>query len=273
MDNDSIRLPAVSGAFYPSGKKDLEDAVHCFIEEAKKISPNNSLPKTRLKALIVPHAGYIYSGIVAASGFNLLTKQNLKSPKIILLGPSHNIYFQGFASSSSKYWETPLGNVKLENALINRIVSEHPEIFSISDEAQSGEHSLEVELPFLQETLKEFSIIPFLTGEGDPESYALAIKKFEKEIDFIIVSSDLSHYFQYNTAAKIDKSTIDSIKNFDFEKTENKGEACGKQGILTLMYLAKKNNWKPYLVAYKNSGDTAGDKDAVVGYCCFAFYE
>lgn len=192
--------------------------------------------------------------------------------QILLLGPSHNTYFYGLAACDYDFWETPLGKIQVD-PLNKKIIQENPGIITVSNDAHDPEHCLEVQLPFLQKTLKDFTIIPLLTGVGEPQKFALTLQKYLDKLDLIIVSSDLSHYHAFEEAVKLDKITTSAISEFDFESLIEVGEACGLNGIITLLYLAKLNKWQPKLLDYKNSGDTAGDKSQVVGYCSFAFYK
>lgn len=266
-----IRPPAVAGAFYPASERDLKKAINYFLEKTKKIAEKVSVSKSKLRALVVPHAGYPYSAVVAAAGFNLLKQLKLpKKPKVLLLGPSHNAYFQGLTTCSLEGWETPLGIIKVD-PIVKRLIKEN--LVVISDEAHDNEHCLEVELPFLQEIFSDFSIIPLLTGEGNPVAFAKSLAKIAKEIDLFLISSDLSHYYPYNKAVELDKKANEEIPKLNIQKVNAEIEACGKQGILTLMHLAKEKKWQGIFVDYKNSGDTGGDKSAVVGYGCYAFYE
>jgi len=246
--------------FYPKDKDELKKSVQGLLEQGKDVKF-----KGELKALIVPHAGYVYSGIVAGAGFKLLTGKNgLHYKKIILLGPSHQAYFSG-AAIAAEDLETPLGVVKIGKVspwLKEELIVEMPE-------AHRKEHCLEVELPFLQETLSKFELYALVLGEVDEEKLAQMIKKFIDNNTLIVVSSDLSHYLPYETAVKKDKETINSILNFNFSHFE----ACGERPIKVLMHLAKSLNWKPFLIDYKNSGDTAGDKNRVVGYTAIGYYK
>ena len=256
-----MRKPAVAGMFYPGKKDELKKSVRSLLEQGKEVKF-----KGELKALILPHAGYIYSGIVAGAGFRLLAgKQTSRNfNKVILLGPSHQAYFSGAAIAAEDF-ETPLGMVKVGDVskwLKEKLIVELPE-------AHRKEHCLEVELPFLQETLSKFELYALVLGEVDEEKLAQMIKKFIDNNTLIVVSSDLSHYLPYETAVKKDKETINSILNFNFSHFE----ACGERPIKVLMHLAKSLNWKPFLIDYKNSGDTAGDKNRVVGYTAIGYYK
>ena len=254
-----MRKPAVAGMFYPKDKDELKRSIHGLLDQGKEVKF-----KGELKALIVPHAGYAYSGIVAGAGFKLLAGQQASRhySKVILLGPSHQAYFSGAAIAAEDF-ETPLGTVKIGNIsswLKEELIVEMPE-------AHRKEHCLEVELPFLQETFSKFELYALVLGEVDEEKLAETIKRFIDNNTLIVVSSDLSHYLPYETAVKKDKETINKILHFDFSHFE----ACGERPIKVLMYLAKSLNWKPFLIDYKNSGDTAGDKSRVVGYTAIGY--
>lgn len=250
-----VRQPAVAGLFYPKDKEQLRSLVRKFLEQSKETNVEGEL-----KALIVPHAGYVYSGIVAAAGFKLLKNKTFK--KIILLGPSHQVYFTQ-ASLSTEDWQTPLGNVKVGQSkewLKEDLIVDFPP-------AHQQEHCLEVEVPFLQEVLKDLQIYPLVVGDVEEKELAETLSKFLNQDTFLIVSSDLSHYLPYDQANKKDQETINKILNFDFTKLD----ACGEKPIKVLMHLAQKFKWQPTLIDYKNSGDTAGEKSRVVGYATIAY--
>lgn len=251
------RKYAVAGMFYPRYKEEIEAIIDKFLKNVPDAKIGNEL-----KSLIVPHAGYIYSGQVAAYAYSLLEEYKNKKLKIILLGPSHFVYFNDVASDINNFWETPLGKVKVaENDFLK------------SEAAHLNEHCLEVQLPFLQKTLQNFEIMPLVAGEADPMRISKEIQKIMDENSILVVSSDLSHYHNYTTALKIDKNTISAIQDLDYRKAESEGEACGKIPILAAMDIAKNLGWKCRLLDYKNSGDAAGPKDSVVGYASFALYK
>ena len=296
-----IREPAVAGAFYPDNPKELQKMIAGFLAAA-----NPSATPGRLRALIVPHAGYVYSGPVAAFGYKALqmchsepgaknlhggikdpsaeftpsndgAHDDMKLKKIILLGPAHKVSFSGAAMSSATAWATPLGHVKTwqpKNL-------EAP--FFEFDSAHLQEHCLEVQLPFLQyifalpparggiEGGGSFKIFPVVMGDTDPEEVAAGLEKLLDDETLIIISSDLSHSLPYRQAVQKDKETIGAILNGQMTILETQGEACGLMPILTLLHLAKKRNWRGQLLDYRNSGDTFGDKDKVVGYVAVAF--
>jgi len=258
-----LRSPQFAGTFYPDNpqilKEMIEDFLHQATVEKLKVQP---------KALIVPHAGYIYSAQVAAYGFKILEDKLYK--KIILLGPSHHFSFQGLASSPSGYWGTPLGKIECLGKKDLKKLEKTKEIIE-SSEIHEPEHCLEVEIPFLQVILKEFKIVPFLTGELNIKTIAKVLESLVDEGTLILVSSDLSHYYPYKEAQKLDKVTIDAILDNDSKRLEEFGEACGKIDIEILIEIAKKKKWQPKLLKALNSGDITGEKSQVVGYASIVY--
>ncbi|VVC00259.1 Memo-like protein [uncultured archaeon] len=253
---DAARQPAVAGMFYPAKANELAKIVDSFLAKI----PGRKFPG-KLMAFVSPHAGYIYSGIVAASAFSLLKGLDRKKEwKIILLGPAHQVHLQGAAASGSKSWETPLGRVETTESGL-----------PVSREAHAREHSIEVQIPFLQRTLKKFKITPIVFGEIDAKALAEMLIPLIDSGTIIIASSDLSHYYPYEQALKLDATANASVPALDIKGAEH-CEACGLTGILALMHIAKKMKWKGEFLDYKNSGDTAGDMRQVVGYGAYAFY-
>ncbi|MFC1810146.1 AmmeMemoRadiSam system protein B [Patescibacteria group bacterium] len=257
---EKIRKPAVAGAFYPEDKETLSN----MIEEYLKLNAV-CICKRLPKAIIVPHAGYVYSGIVAAAGYNCLTKlDQSKKWKVLLLGPSHFVPFKGAAVPESNIWETPLGNVQVKKLPVSDLIVEYEDPFV-------EEHSLEVQVPFLQKVIKDFTLYPLCLGEINTRALANELEDFSKQDDVIIVvSSDLSHFYTYDEAIKLDEQANKYFPSADIEHAQNV-EACGIKGILTLLHLVNKLGLKGKMIDYKNSGDTAGDKSRVVGYGCYAF--
>ncbi len=254
-----MRSPAVAGLFYPSDPQGLLNMIDQFLRDSKSTEVDGSI-----KALIVPHAGYIYSGIVAAAGYKLV-KNNPNITKVIILGPSHYVWFRGAASPGMDVWETPLGMFRVYDIQSN-VIQPFPE-------AHRKEHSVEVQMPFLQVVLPKAEYYPIVVGEVDPEVLARDLSTFIDKSTLLIVSSDLSHYHPYEEAVRIDSNANECIPKLDINCVKDKVEACGKTGILTLMNIARERGWKGKLIDYKNSGDTAGDKDSVVGYGAYVFFE
>jgi len=249
---EKIRKAIYSGSFYPAEEKKLSSMIDGFLSQA---NPKKILGK--LRALTVPHAGYIYSGLTAAFAYKAL---GIAKPKrIVLFGPSHHDYLNGAYGFDEK-WETPLGIVPAAKSRLEVIKNDR-------------EHSLEVQLPFLQKVLADFEFVPVIYGEADAKEIAQIAEELSSKDSVIIASSDLSHYLPYEEAKQADNSTIGSILALDLEKFLKIGDACGKIGIAALIILARKNKWRPILLDYKNSGDTSGDKKGVVGYAAIAFVE
>lgn len=263
----SIRQPAVADQFYPGNPGVLKQMILGFLSNAKP-------PKIigEIRAIISPHAGYIYSGQTAAYGYKLLKNLDQeKEWKILVLGPSHHVPFSAAAAPENDEWKTPLGIVKVKD-----IRSELKKSYVIDDVhgADTQEHSLEVQVPFLQMVLKKFTLYPLVLGNLNSGFLAKELEEFcKKEDTIVIASSDLSHYLPYEEAKKIDFKTSSAICDLDIEKMNMIGDACGKGGILAVMHLAKKLGWKCKMLDYRNSGDTAGDKNGVVGYGSYAFYK
>lgn len=259
-----IRSPIAAGTFYPDNPQELKQMVELFIRQSS-VRKLEDLPK----GLIVPHAGYVYSGIVAASAYKVI--QDKEFSTVILLGPSHHFVFPDFVFSPPGYWETPLGRVKtLSLSDFPSVV--YPELFQQSARIHQPEHCLEVQLPFLQVIKKEFKIFPLLVGDIDIEKGSRALLSLLRNPDsLLIVSSDLSHYLNFEDARRVDKVTLDAILAKDRQRFEQFGEACGKTAISLLLEIAVQHNWRPVLLRAMNSGETAGGKEQVVGYASVVF--
>ncbi len=286
----NVRNPAVAGAFYPADAKELAREVDGFLSKAEKIPPSPPFIKGGvggILGLVVPHAGYVYSGQVAAAGFKQLAGENIDT--VILIGNSHQAYFAGAAVYSEGFLKTPLGEVEVDSDLAQKIIGENSKI-KADTAAHELEHSLEVEIPFLQRVLKDFKLVPILLGSGsldDVKILAQAISQNIKDKNVLVVaSSDMSHYPPYEQANYADKKTVEAILTGqveNLEKTiarlekENIANAqtflCGKDAVEALMLVMQDLGAKDIkLLKYVNSGDTAGDKAQVVGYGAVAFY-
>ena len=216
------------------------------------------------KAIIVPHAGYVYSGPVAASAYARLKKARSRIQRVVLLGPVHRVPVRGLAASSADSFLTPLGSVPLDRDLIARLL-ELPQVEN-RDDAHAGEHSLEVHLPFLQEVIDHFTLVPLAVGDARCE-------EVEEVLDLawggpetlIVVSSDLSHYHDYETAHAMDQATSMAIESLSPESIGH-DQACGRIPICGLLRAARKRGMEARTIDLRNSGDTAGPRDQVVGY-------
>jgi AmmeMemoRadiSam system protein B len=258
-----IREPAVAGLFYPDDPLLLQQQLETLLAEESHIE---SSPK----ALIVPHAGYIYSGPVAASAYKQLIPVREKIQRVVLLGPAHRVAFRGIAASSAQYFSTPLGLIPIDQAGMDDILL-LPQV-QVIDEAHREEHSLEVQLPFLQVVLeKEFSLIPLVVGEADAGEVAEVIEKLWGGPEtLVLISSDLSHYHDYETAKRLDSATSKAIEQLNPQAIDYQ-QACGRNPVSGLLVAARHHHLHAMTLDQRNSGDTAGGRDRVVGYGAYAF--
>jgi AmmeMemoRadiSam system protein B/AmmeMemoRadiSam system protein A len=262
------RAPVWAGRFYPAEREALVAAIQGFTRRALEHQP--SLPANKsLKALILPHAGYAFSGAVAAYAWHVLNQARFD--KVILMGPDHRVGFSSAAVSDADAWLTPLGRIPLHPD--SRRLCRDSDDFRAIPASDAGEHCLEVILPFLQTYLKEFQLVPVVLGPSDHRQMAAAIDPLLDTNTLLVVSSDLSHYLTYEQAVAKDKATVAAILalNQDQILTEE-NSACGKYPIAVLLDLARRHHWQPVLLDYANSGDTAGDRRQVVGYAAIAFF-
>jgi len=260
----NIRSPAVAGSFYPGTAQELSSSIDDYLGSIKTPSL-----KRRVKAMIVPHAGYIYSGITAASAYSQLTPFAKEISRVVLLGPSHRTPLLGIASSSHDYFQTPLGEVPLDKTIIEKL--EQFSFIKVHDDAHSQEHSLEVQLPFLQKVLADFKLVPLVIGQVDDQQvYDVIESLWQLENTLFLISSDLSHYLDYERALECDLATSRAIEDLTPERIHYE-QACGRSAIAGLLLSAKKHDLTVQKLDLRNSGDTAGSKDRVVGYGSWAF--
>jgi len=259
----NIREPAVAGMFYPAGADQLERTVRSLLDDA------GAKPGPAPKAMIVPHAGYIYSGPVAAAAYRLLTPARQTIRRVVLLGPAHRVYLDGMAVPAADGFATPLGTVPVAQAA-RRNICDLPGV-DVSDLAHRDEHSLEVQLPFLQAVLDDFELLPIVVGQCEPDRVAGVIDAvWGGPETLIVISSDLSHYLPYAEASEIDASTCARILSKATTLTGN--EACGACAVNGLMSAQQCAQLAVAAVDLRNSGDTAGDKSRVVGYGSFILH-
>lgn len=269
-----IRYPAVAGHYYPSDAHMLKQAVLEYLGKAEDLP---EIPG-KVKAIVAPHAGYIYSGTTAGYAYKMLrVLDQEKNWEVVLLGNSHHCSFAGAAVPDEQGWQSPLGFVPvkdLREKLGGLDGLEDSELFVEMPESNREEHSLEVQLPFLQLCLANFDLYPLVLGSLRADFLAEELADFAKrENSIIVVSSDLSHNFPDEKAREVDHSTSEAICGIDVEKMAEKGDACGRTGILTLMLLAEKLGWKCKMLDYSNSGNITGELGRVVGYGAYVFYE
>jgi len=219
----------------------------------------------------VPHAGYIYSGPVAASAYGLLNPARDIISRVVLLGPSHRVPLHGLAATHATHFATPLGDIALDTEAIKLLLS-LPQVKTL-DSAHAREHSLEVHLPFLQVLLSDFKLIPLVVGDASPEEVAEVLDRvWGDKHTLIVISSDLSHYHDYNTAKQLDIQTCHAIEQMTPERIGYE-QACGRNPLNGLLTTAKRRGLTVTTVDLRNSGDTAGSRDQVVGYGAWAFTE
>ncbi|MCP3982898.1 MAG: AmmeMemoRadiSam system protein B [bacterium] len=260
-----VREPAVAGAFYPASAKALERLVRDFIEAA----PRDPSPPP--KALIVPHAGYVYSGPVAGSAYSLLTPLRGTIRRVVLLGPAHRVAIHGLAMPAADALRTPLGVVPVDLEAREQL-SDLPQV-TTNEAAHADEHSLEVQLPFLQVALGSFQLVPLLVGQARDEEVAEVIERLWGGPEtLIVVSSDLSHYLPYDQAQQMDAATCQAIEALNPEALGEQ-TACGRVPVRGLLRAADRCGLVPHTLDLRSSGDTAGPRDEVVGYGAWSFAE
>ncbi len=260
-----VRPVAVAGLFYPAGTGELREAVERYLEERR-----GGQTELTAKALIAPHAGYVYSGPVAGSAFGSLGASAARIERVVLLGPAHRYPVRGLALPAADAFASPLGEVPVDRELASAVAA-LPQV-DVSEPAHAPEHSLEVELPFLQVLLGEFTLLPLVVGGASPEEVAEVLDLvWGGEETLIVISSDLSHYLSYDAACRTDRETAERIVRMDAPLSPDR--ACGAAPINGLLLAAGRRGLRAQLLDLRNSGDTAGDRHRVVGYGAFDFLE
>lgn len=274
--SNKTREAVVAGQFYPGTAVAIEQSIQNYLDKVDQ----QQFDINKLYGIISPHAGYPYSGEIAAYGYDIIKKE--KPDKIIVIAPSHREFIEGFSIYPGEFYATPLGKIPLDSELADKLV----ERTSSVDKNMAGhkeEHSLEVQLPFLQYILEDFKIVPIVAGNVDQTAVSdlvESLSELSEEEDFIIVaSSDLSHFHSYDEAIKKDRELIDRLKQFNTDNLvqahkDRTLEACGMIPISVLLEYAQKTGEPEFIeLDYRNSGDTAGGKGRVVGYLSAAIYE
>lgn len=260
-----VRQPAVAGRFYPGRAPELKRTVDVLLDDARRDSTAAGPPP---KALIVPHAGYIYSGPTAALGYVRLEPSRETIQRVVLLGPAHYVAFTGLALPEADAFATPLGEVRLDPRAAE-LTESLPQVIRY-DQAHAPEHSLEVQLPFIQRVLGDVEVLPLVVGDAAPEQVAEVLEAcWGGPETLVLISSDLSHYLAYDVARERDAVTVRHILDCDWPVGDR--SACGSRGINGLLVAAPRHGLRPELVDYRNSGDTAGDRARVVGYASVSF--
>lgn len=253
---DKIRKPNFNGMFYPDSKEKLHSIICKLLDHSNKID----IPKDRLKGIIVPHAGYSFSGKTAAKGFIQIEKiKDIKN--VIILGPNHSVYTDRAVEDENDYWMTPLGKVKIKKT----------ELFDKDSNIHKGEHSIEVQIPFLQETIKDdFTITPIIIGdinENEAENIAEKIIDILNNDTLLVISTDLSHFLSENEANEIDNITLERLISLK----DSGLDACGRNPLVVLQKICEKKKWEIHLIDYSTSANSTKDKSKVVGYASLWF--
>lgn len=259
----SIRPPAVAGLFYPADRGELTRLVQSLLGQAHEF-------KLTPKALIVPHAGYIYSGAIAASAYTTLKPIASHIRRVVLLGPTHRVAVRGLALPGMDAFDTPLGRIMLDTDAVSAIA--HLPQVCVSTKVHAEEHSLEVQLPFLQCVLGEFTLLPLAVGMASSSEVSELLNiLWGGEETLIVISSDLSHYLPYPICQRVDQETVQAI--LKLQEPIPHDRACGGTPVSGLINAAKQHRLTPHLLDLRNSGDTAGSHEQVVGYAALAFTE
>jgi len=257
-----VRRPAVAGAFYPSGAQELESTVEAMLSQTTESKLGGLL------GVVVPHAGYPYSGPIAGKAFSLLAHANDAPNRILLIGPPHYVSMRGIVAPSSTAFSTPLGDVAVDVGAVEAL--RDAGLVTIDDIPHAPEHALEVELPFLQCMFEDFTIVPLLVDAVSPERVALVIEKVLGKRTLLVVSTDLSHYLDYAAAERRDLATAATIERLDYT-TLGPNDACGFSALNGALCAASRCSWTVTRLDLRNSGDTSGEKRQVVGYGAWAF--
>ena len=266
----SVRDPVWAGKFYPANREDLLGLIGRLTDTAEMKPTVVPRPHTRLRALMMPHAGYAYSGATAAHAALAIARDRFD--RVVLLGPDHRVGFRNASVSNAAYWRTPLGVVPVGD--YSPMLRCRPGLFATVADSDRQEHSLEVTLPFLQARLSRFELIPVVLGPCEAQIMAQAIATLlQHPQTLLVVSADLSHYLPYGDAVKRDRETLNRILALDPHwQQDQDNRTCSRYPVGVLLELARNRHWQPVLLHYSNSGDTAGDKASVVGYGAVAFY-
>lgn len=263
----SVRPAAIAGMFYPGTADVLASHVDALLAAAKSAA---DAPPTIPKAIIAPHAGFVYSGPIAASLYALLAPARARIKRVVLLGPTHRVSIHGIALPGVDAFATPLGTIGIDAAAVKKLMA-LPYV-GVNVEAHRQEHSLEVHLPFLQTVIDEFALVPLAVGRATAQQVATVLDTlWGGDETLIVISSDLSHYLPYADAQAADHATAQAILELRTDITHH--QACGATAVIGLNLLAQQRSLKAQLIDLRNSGDTAGDKARVVGYGSFVFYE
>jgi len=258
-----VKTPVVAGLFYPGSPTDLQATVRELMRHAQTDTGQRPM------ALIAPHAGYQYSGPIAANAYATVAPWASQIRRVAVLAPSHRLPFRGIATSSADAFQTPLGDIPVDREKVTEL-ARLPGVIGL-DAAFAEEHALEVQLPFLQTVLDEFTLVPLIVGQAESRDVSRVIEALSADDTLIVVSSDLSHYHDYATCQQRDRSTSAHIENLEAAQVDPH-DACGAYPIRGLLQAARHQGWQARTLDLRNSGDTAGDRSRVVGYGAYEFF-
>ncbi len=264
INTSNHRPPAVAGQFYSASPEALPEQLARWLKAS--VSPELPVPP---KILLVPHAGYIYSGAMAAKGYALLIPHRARIRRVVVLGPAHRVAVNGLAMPSVAAFDTPMGAIPLDREALD-LLADMPQVV-VSDEAHAFEHALEVQLPFLQQVLNRFTLVPLVVGRASPAAVAEVLERlWGGDETLIVISSDLSHFLSYEQARAKDSQTL--LRILALAPNLGYDEACGAAAVNGALKAAAAHGLSPQLLGACSSGDTAGDHARVVGYASLAFW-
>jgi len=263
----NTRKSTVMGQFYPADPNEITDMFTHYNKILDENIEDTTLLKQKPRAIIVPHAGYVYSAFTANVAYRLL--ENAHAKKVVVIGPSHRVYLKGTSVSDYDQYETPFGTLQIDHTLVNEL----KENFGLSFIPDAHhEHSTEVQMPFIKSYDPEASVVELVYGDEDPGNLAKIIEYLLEDPSVaVVISTDLSHYYDINKAKDLDNICLSAVKNLDVNELHQGCEACGKIGVEAMLIAAKKEDLKSILLDYRTSADASGDKSSVVGYMSAAF--
>ncbi|MBT3345210.1 MAG: AmmeMemoRadiSam system protein B [Gemmatimonadetes bacterium] len=272
-DAEVIRPAAVAGRFYAENRQQLSSAVTSYLSDGAAGTrtglQGQPLPVGRVKALICPHAGYIFSGPVAGSAYAALGADATAIRRVVVIGPAHRVEVRGLVAASAGVFATPLGGVRVD-PVVGALCTEG--LIHIDDAAHREEHALEVQLPFLQSILEDFTIVPLLFGQCEPSEIAgLMERLWGGEETLFVISSDLTHFHPHSVATQLDHLTSTAIESLDADGIDE-GAACGRLAVQGLLQVAARRGLVATAIDVRTSAETAGDPDRVVGYGAYVFH-
>jgi len=263
----NARKSTVMGQFYPTDPNEITGMFTHYNKILDENIEDKILLKQKPRAIIVPHAGYIYSAFTANVAYRLL--ENAHAKKVVVIGPSHRVYLKGTSVSDYDQYETPFGALQIDHTLVNELKKNFGLSF-IPD--AHHEHSTEVQMPFIKSYDPNASVVELVYGDEDPGNLAKIIEYLLEDPSVaVVISTDLSHYYDINKAKELDNICLDAVKNLDVRELHQGCEACGKVGVEAMLIAAKKDDLKSILLDYRTSADASGDKSSVVGYMSAAF--